>query len=169
MQSDLLQSLVRKKTGELLRTGCRYFDLGIDYPEVRFDLIGKTAGMVLFPAKGRSIIRYNLPLLMRYREAFIDATVPHEVSHLIARALHGPRIKPHGTEWKKIMKLFHASPERCHNFDTEQAEGKKLRYFDYRCDCRDHRLSAIRHNRIIQGTIYLCRHCGSQLGPVNRP
>ncbi|PUB81300.1 MAG: hypothetical protein DBP01_16645, partial [gamma proteobacterium symbiont of Ctena orbiculata] len=104
MQSDQLQSLVRKKTGELLRTGCRQFGLGIEYPEVRFDLIGKTAGMVLFPAKGRSIIRYNLPLLMRYREAFIEATVPHEVSHLIAHALHGPRIKPHGTEWKMIMK-----------------------------------------------------------------
>ncbi|MEW8026914.1 MAG: SprT-like domain-containing protein [Candidatus Thiodiazotropha sp.] len=163
MQSDSLQSRVSKKTGELLQIGCERFNLSIEYPEIRFDLNGKTAGMVLFPATGGCIIRYNLPLLAKYGEEFINATVPHEVSHLIARAVYGSRIKPHGIEWKRIMTIFHASPERCHKFDTEQAGGRKLRYFEYRCDCRDHRLSAIRHNRVIQGTVYLCRHCGSRL------
>jgi SprT protein len=163
MQSDALQSQVKQRTLELLQTGCQHLNLSVVDPEIRFDLCGKTAGMVLFPVTGSCIIRYNLPLLKRYGEAFINTTVPHEVSHLIARLRYGPRIKPHGVEWKRIMNLFHASPERCHNFNTEQAGGRKLRYFDYRCDCRNHRLSAIRHNRIMQGTVYLCKHCGSQL------
>jgi SprT protein len=163
MQSDPLQSDVINKTRELLKTGCQQLNLSIVYPEIRFDLRGKTAGMVLFTATGSCIIRYNLPLLKRYGEEFINTTVPHEVSHFIARLLYGPRIKPHGVEWQRIMDLFDASPERCHNFNTEQTGGRKLRYFDYRCDCRDHRLSAIRHNRIMQGTVYLCKHCGSKL------
>jgi SprT protein len=163
MQNDPLQSRVTNRTGELLQIGCQRLNLSIVYPEIRFDLRGKAAGMVQFPATGNRIIRYNYPLLKRYGEAFINTTVPHEVSHLIARVLYGPRIKPHGIEWKRIMNLFNASPERCHNFDTEQTGGRNMRYFDYRCDCRDHRLSAIRHNRIAQGTVYLCKHCGSQL------
>ena len=163
MQSDPLQSRVINRTRELLQTGCQHLNLCIDCPEIRFDLRGKTAGMVLFPATASCIIRYNLPLLKKYGEAFINTTVPHEVSHLIARVVYGPRIKPHGAEWKQIMNLFHASPVRCHNFNTEHAGGRKLRYFDYQCDCRDHRLSAIRHNRVLQGTVYFCNHCGSQL------
>jgi SprT protein len=163
MQSKPLQSRITNRTRELLKSGCQHLNLSIVYPEIRFDLRGKTAGMVLFRAAGNSVIRYNLPLLMRYGEEFINTTAPHEVAHLIARTLYGPRIKPHGIEWKRIMNLFNASPERCHDFDTEQTGGRKLRYFDYRCDCRDHRLSAIRHNRIMQGSVYLCKHCGSKL------
>jgi SprT protein len=163
MQSDTLQSRAINKTRELLQTGCQRLNLSMVYPEIRFDLRGKSAGMVKFPVTGNCIIRYNLPLLKRYGEAFINTTVPHEVSHLIARLRYGAQIKPHGVEWKRIMNLFDASPARCHNFNTAQAGGRKLRYFDYRCDCRDHRLSAIRHNRIMQGAVYLCKHCGSQL------
>jgi len=164
MNSWQLQSKVTERTQHLLQFAESHFNLSIEAPLIRFDLKGKTAGMILFPRRGSCTIRYNLPLLNRYGEAFINATVPHEVSHLIARTLHGPKIKPHGIEWKEIMKLFHASPNRCHNSNTEQSEGRNMRYFDYRCDCRSHQLSAIRHNRIQNGVIYLCQKCGTKLG-----
>ncbi|MCU7931782.1 MAG: SprT-like domain-containing protein [Candidatus Thiodiazotropha sp. (ex Codakia rugifera)] len=163
MNSWQLQSKVTERSGQLIQLAENYFNQTIQWPLIRFDLKGKAAGMILFPRQGSCTIRYNLPLLNRYGEAFINTTVPHEISHLIARNLHGPNIKPHGLEWKEIMKLFRASPNRCHNFNTDQAEGRNIRYFDYRCDCRSHSLSAIRHNRIQDGVIYLCQKCGTRL------
>lgn len=163
MPIERLQLLARKRTRELLHTGCLQLGLCIEPPEIRFDLSGKTAGMLLFPPNGRCAIRYNLPMLMKYGEDFINTTIPHEVSHLIARSLHGPRIRPHGSEWKRVMALFGAQPVRCHGFSTEGTGERRLRTFSYRCDCRDHSLSAIRHNRILRGRIYLCRYCGTRL------
>ncbi|MCU7848163.1 MAG: SprT-like domain-containing protein [Candidatus Thiodiazotropha sp. (ex Lucinoma kastoroae)] len=164
MNSVQLQLRVTERTQQLLQVAESYFNISIQQPLIRFNLKGKTAGMILFPRQGSCTIRYNLSLLNRYGEAFINTTVPHEISHLIARTLHGPKIKPHGIEWKEIMKRFGASPNRCHNFSTNQTEGRNMRYFDYRCDCRSHRLSAIRHNRIQDGVIYLCQKCGTRLG-----
>ena len=157
------------KTRQLLHIAEQHFNLPPSRPVILFNLTGKAAGLVIFQKNSRCKVRYNRSLLERYGHLFIEQTVPHEVAHLIARARHGPGIKPHGNEWKAVMKFFRVAPDRCHGFDTSHAATRTMRYFNYRCGCRAHRISAIRHNRILSGTTYLCRVCGSSLVSNENP
>lgn len=152
-----------EQTRLLLAEAAAHFRIDPPVPEVRFDLRGKSAGMVVFHHKRQPLIRYNQTLLQENGEAFIQRTVPHEVAHLVARELHGPSIKPHGKQWREIMAFFGADSSRCHNFPVGEHTRRRMRYFRYRCGCQNHQLSAIRHHRSLAGVSYLCRRCGSAL------
>jgi SprT protein len=157
-QSDALY-----KTHQLVASAEHHFNLPPIQPEIHFDLKGKAAGLLVIYKSGQYKIRYNNTLLEQYGDQFLAQTVPHEVAHLIAHRLYGPGIKPHGKAWRSIMKYFNTPAIRCHNYDTTNSTVRKIRYFNYRCGCRNHRISAIRHNRVLAGTTYLCRLCGSSL------
>jgi SprT protein len=157
-----LQNKVVDMTRRLIEQAERGFRVSIPAPVLRFDLTGRAAGMVVFSRTG-ALIRYNQKLLTENGDTFLDQTVPHEVAHLVARTLHGAGIRPHGPEWKLIMAFFGAPAHRCHNFTTSSLSQRRMRYFNYRCDCQDHKLSAVRHNRCRSGVTYLCRSCGSPL------
>ena len=157
------QAKALAQTHHLLCSAESHFKLRLTEPEIRFDLRGRAAGMVLFRPGRVTVIRYNHTLLNENGDAFIARTVPHEVSHLVARERYGPTIRPHGEEWREIMAFFGADTSRCHDFPVNAKNGRRMRYFDYRCGCREHRLSAIRHHRSLEGTEYLCRRCGSPL------
>lgn len=154
------------ETRRLVGLAESHFRIRLPTPDVRFNLTGRSAGMVVFPRRGPAVIRYNRQILHENGEPFIRQTVPHEVAHLVARTLHGFRIRPHGPEWAAIMRLFDAVADRCHNFSVQNLPLRRMRYFAYRCGCRDHRLSAVRHNRHQAGVRYLCRACGAPLLPV---
>ncbi|MEJ2692362.1 MAG: SprT-like domain-containing protein [Candidatus Thiodiazotropha sp.] len=158
-----LEAQTLQHTRRLINQASERFDLPIPQPEVRFDLRGRAAGMALSPSRGRGIIRYNRAMLAENGLAFIRQTVPHEVAHLVAGIVHGRQIKPHGAEWRSIMALFGADAVRCHSFPVPSHQRRNMRYFFYRCACRNHRLSATRHNRSQAGVVYLCRSCGSPL------
>ncbi|MET0028235.1 MAG: SprT-like domain-containing protein [Candidatus Thiodiazotropha sp.] len=164
MTQQDLQSRTTMKTRLLLNQAETAFALPPTRPEIRFDLTGKSAGIVVFGPGNRCVIRYNAALLSRYGQEFMDETVPHEVAHIVARRRFGQRIRPHGREWKQVMAFFQAPARRCHSFDTTQTTRRRMRYYDYRCACRDHRISAVRHNRVVSGTMtYQCRFCGTPL------
>jgi SprT protein len=163
MSGLALEQTTRARTLTLLRFAAEHFGIRLPEPEVRFDLHGKAAGMAVFYAKRKQVIRYNQRMLAENGLAFIEQTVPHEVAHLVARVIYGNRIRPHGKEWRAVMKLFNAEPVRCHNFSTPQGNRRRMRYFAYRCACSAHQLSAIRHNRTLAGATYLCRRCGTAL------
>ena len=156
-----------EQTRLLLTEAATRYGIDPPEPEVSFDLSGKTAGMVVFRHNGQTLIRYNRTLLIENGDAFIQRTVPHEVAHLMAREIFGPSIKPHGKQWREIMAFFGADNSRCHNFPLPEKERRRMRYFAYRCGCREHQLSAIRHHRILAGVSYLCRRCGSALIQVS--
>lgn len=137
-------------------------------PVIRFDLRGVTAGQLRIDQHGHCTIRYNPALLLRHGADFLARTVPHETAHFLAYRLHGRGIRPHGLEWQAIMRRLGADPTRCHDYDIEGLSARRLSYFDYHCDCRDHRLSTIRHNKVRRGTSYLCRQCGTSLRPGKR-
>jgi len=66
------------------------------------------------------------------------------------------------------MTAFGLEPSRCHEFDLAQVSTRRQRRFRYRCDCREHELSATRHNRILRGEQrYSCRKCGRELEPLD--
>ena len=158
-----LQRVAVDMTRSLLRHTAIHFVKTMPEIDVRFDLRGQAAGMAVFPAKGKPYIRYNLQLLELNRQDFLERTVPHEVAHIAAHVIYGTAIRPHGAEWAALMKLYGAESTRCHRYDTSQTSTRKLRRYTYRCSCREHQLTSIRHNRVVKGMRYLCRSCGEKL------
>jgi SprT protein len=113
---------------------------------------------------GSLVIRYNLPLAAGQPAAFVAATVPHEVAHVVTHVCHG-RVRPHGTEWRRVMAWFgFDAPARCHDFALPaNKSSRRQRRWRYRCHCREHQLSTTRHNRAQRGLSYHCRACGQPL------
>jgi len=160
---DHLRHRAERLTSKLYDLAARHFDTQLATPNVRFDLRGTSAGQVRITDRGDCLIRYNARLLERHPQAFLSQTVPHETAHLVAFSLFGPRIPPHGREWRAIMTLFGAAPERCHNYRVDGLQVRRLRRYAYRCACRTYQLTSIRHNRIRSEQIYRCRQCGQSL------
>lgn len=137
--------------------------------EVRCDLRGRSAGQLRRYADGRLVIRYNLGMALLQPQAFVRETVPHEVAHAVVWVCHGEGAKPHGTEWRAVMRHFgFDDASRCHNFATTPQPARRQRRWLYVCDCRQHELSSVRHNRARKGQTYICRSCRAALRPLRR-
>ena len=123
---------------------------------------GGISGQYLFNQRGRSagtahlqknLIKFNPILFSQNRIEFLKQVVPHEVAHIIAYQKYG-KVKPHGSEWKNIMKhIFKLEAKTTHSFNTKDVIGK---LFQYRCICTTHQLTIRRHNKILKGEKYLC-------------
>ena len=131
---------------------------------VRFDLTGRAAGMYRV-VRGQRIIRYNPYLFAKYYDENLTTTVPHEVAHYLTDAVYGSaHVKPHGHEWRTVMRMLGADASvRC-EFNLEGIPLRRYRYIRYNCRCRFHELTTIRHNRIQKKSArYYCRECSSEL------
>jgi len=166
---ERLIALARTRTLVLLDQAARHFGITAPPVEIRFDLRGRGAGQVRRQAGAVWTVRYNPLLLERHGEDFLTHTLPHEVAHVMAFRLHGAGIAPHGSEWRELMRFFGATPTRCHDYDVSDLGVRTLNRFHYRCGCRSHQLTSIRHQRIQRGQRYLCRACGQALEPVEHP
>lgn len=71
-------------------------------------------------------VRFSVPLWSRASERERYETVVHEVCHIVAGVKHHHRVKPHGAEWRALMREAGVEPRRCHNVDrtdlTRRAE-----------------------------------------------
>lgn len=167
-QDQRLQTQVVERTHELFRQADTRAGSPLIRLEVRFDLRGWAAGQARQRAGGPWVIRYNPLLLRENPEAFLTETVPHEVAHVIAFLRYGPRIRPHGAEWRAVMEGLGAAPERCHHYDLSRVPRRTHRTFPYHCGCGEHELTSIRHHRVLAGQTYLCRRCAGPLRPGRR-
>lgn len=126
-------------------------------PEISFKLRGQKAGVAHLT---ENKLRFNLQLYRANQEDFLRQTVPHEVAHMVAHQLFGPRIQPHGEEWQLIMRgVYGLVPERCHNYEVQRRV--QTRYI-YRCACTEggeFPFSSQRHRLVAQGRRYFCRRC----------
>jgi SprT protein len=163
--ATLLQARARTLTLDYLDKAASLYTRRFLIPTIGFDLQGLAAGQAILH-RDHPGIRYNAALLEQEGDAFLQRTVPHEVAHLVVYQLYGRRVRPHGREWQQLMRQFGADPARCHRFDTGATRARHFRRFDYHCACREHQLTAIRHNRIQRGTVYLCQACKRPLRPV---
>jgi len=157
---------VVSRTRQLLREAGRHFRAAMPPVAIRFDLRGCNAGMARFEPGKPPEIRYNATLLTDNPDDFLTQTVPHEVAHVVARALFGANVRPHGIEWKGLMGWFGVEPTRCHDYDVSRSQIRRLQRFPYRCACRRHWLTSIRHNRVLAGQTYYCRACKRALKPA---
>jgi len=163
----LTERQVTARTVELLQQAEEHFEMPMPQVAVHFDLSGCSAGMARFVPGKPPEIRYNALLLAENPVDFLARTVPHEVAHVVARTLFGAGIRPHGSEWKAVMNWLGADPSRCHDYDVSRAQTRRLQRFPYRCACRRHWLSSIRHKRIRAGQAYYCTACKQPLHPTD--
>ena len=138
-------------------------------PAIRFDLRGRSAGQFRSERNGICIIRYNPALLARHTEDFLRRTVPHEAAHYVVYLRHGRGVRPHGPEWERIVVELGGETTRCHDYDVQGLDARVLRSYVYQCDCGDHAITSIRHNRIARGASYICKRCGQRLRPAPEP
>jgi SprT protein len=157
------QEQIVSATDSYLRQASEKLAYSFEPIPVLFDLKGRAAGMYKVNRSQR-MIRYNPYIFARYFSENLSTTVPHEVAHYIVDVLYGMRrTQPHGKEWKNIMGLFNADASVTCNFDLHGLPTRHYQRFDYRCSCRIHELTRIRHNRILRGVRYYCRHCKEEL------
>lgn len=126
-------------------------------PAVSLRLRGLKAGVAHLT---ENKLRFNAQLYRENQEHFLRQTVAHEVAHLVAHQMFGPRIAPHGEEWQLIMRgVYGLVPERCHNYEVQHRV--QTRYI-YRCACTEggeFPFSSQRHRLVGQGRRYFCRRC----------
>lgn len=161
---SLQKTRILTATEEFLQRASELFHFRYQPLMVSFDLKGRAAGQYRVNRNGRWI-RYNPYLFARYFQNNLDNTVPHEVAHYVVDRLYGiHRVRPHGEEWKRVMRVFGASPRATASYDLTGIPVRQQQRFPYRCNCREHSLTSIRHNRIINNrAIYRCRACRSAL------
>ncbi len=142
----------------------KLLDTSFDEIPVRFDLRGRAAGMYRV-VRGQRLIRYNPYLFAKYYDENITTTVPHEVAHYLTDAVYGyANVKPHGHEWRTVMRMLGADTSVHCDFDLEGIPVRRYRRVRYTCRCRFYELTVIRHNRIQEkGARYYCPVCRSEL------
>jgi len=167
----MIEPVTPDQQRQIIRTARHYIDraadhFGVDLPTIpmHFDIRGRAAGMYCVRRRER-FIRFNPYLFAKYFEPSLHDTVPHEVAHYVTDVLHGLKnIRPHGDEWRSVMRVFGAEPKAVGDFDLDGVPVRRQRRFSYVCGCRGHALSACRHYRIQRGQArYFCRDCGDQL------
>lgn len=108
-------------------------------------------------------VRFSVPLWERASREQRDATVAHEVAHLVCDHRHrGSR--PHGAEWQAIMRSMGYAPERCHTVDRSGL----VRLYEIECVCRTHKVSRRWYNRAKKGEV-ACKHCHRLAQPRRIP
>lgn len=159
---DALQEQVTEACQTHLNRAERFFGKSLPVPRLRFDIRGRTAGQY---RSGRTKaespeLRFNPTLMTQEPKAFLAEVVPHEVAHLVAYTVYGQRIKPHGLEWQSVMRdVYGLEPRVTHTFDVPDS-GRMKHVYVCGCEGRTHRLSSIRHKRIVSHTSqYTCRYC----------
>lgn len=158
MTTDELKKACLERIDTVYRQCEAMYNKKFTRPAVSFKLVGRVAGRAFYY---RNRISLNLQLLIENGEDFVNDTPGHEAAHLIAFALHGGDIRPHGSEWREIMLDIGQNPNRCHNFKTTPARiHKKHVYF---CVCKKHEVSTTLHNRMLRGRRYICKKCGAYL------
>ncbi|MCK4509615.1 MAG: SprT-like domain-containing protein [Desulfuromonadales bacterium] len=143
-----------------------YYSIKLPDAAIDFSLRGRCAGQARVDRNGDTNLRINHQLLAENLDDFLSNTIPHEVAHLIVNwqaRKNRQRPRPHGPEWQAVMQAcFNLEPKRCHSYQTTSARIVP-RPFLYSCNCREHLLTSIMHNKISRSYQALCKACRSPL------
>jgi SprT protein len=162
-----LKSEVIEAIENYVTLGNKLFATQMRMPNADFSLRGRVGG--IYSSKTHSI-GVNMVLLAENTQDYLSQTIPHEVAHAFQRHIYGSvyygkRVMPHGNEWKRIMIKFGKDPKRCHSYDTQNAQVRRVsRDYEYVCNCGTHNVTALLHKRMqIENKKYRCRKCNTRL------
>jgi SprT protein len=158
------RKLIIADTQKYIRQAEDIFSHPFDSVNVLFNLKAQASGMFLACREHR-LIRYNPYIFAKHFDYCVSNTVPHEVAHYVMYCLYGPKgTRPHGREWKDLMRKFGAIPSRTNSLDLTGIPIRRHRRHPYTCSCMNHQISSRRHNRIRAGKArYFCRSCKGEL------
>ena len=126
-------------------------------PTVTLNQRGRIAGCARLQ---ENLLRLNSSLFAENQQEFLEVVIPHEICHLLTYKLYG-RVKPHGIEWRTLMKDLYGLPSRAtHSMDVSSVSQATI---PYQCACGPVQLTIRRHNKTLKGTQYFCRRCKTQL------
>ena len=166
--NTLRQQRVHEVTLDYIARAGRIYARTFTPVAVSFDLKGRAAGMYRVQGRNR-LIRYNPYIFAKYFDDNLATTVPHEVAHIVVHHKHSYRCKPHGYEWKRVMRDFGVEESRCHSYDTTNSTVRSrtvARNYAYKCACQTHMLTSIRHKKAMRGSIYICKRCKTSIKQV---
>lgn len=137
---------------------------------IRFDLGGVAAGQFRWQGLWRPcVIRYNPWVFAADFEYHFTDTVAHEVAHYLVHRLHGAHTRPHGPEWKQVMRTLGVIPKATGHYSLSGVPVRRQQRHSYRCACRTHQLSSTLHKRQQQGRRYACKLCRAPLAFSGEP
>lgn len=162
----------------LIETSEKFFAIAEEHfgkklrrPKYSFDLRGQTSGIAMSDS---SEIKYNLQIFMHNQEAFLARTVPHEVAHCVSVQIYGLGALGHGKYWRHVMLVVFGRTEeqstRTHSYSAGVEKTRKVENdWAYKCKCRTHNLSTVRHNKAQKkGVQYSCNFCRGVLSFVGK-
>lgn len=152
-----LMTLAKNRIADVYSIAEKKYNRKFNLPTIDFKIRGRVAGRAFYL---KNHISLNLSLLIQEGNDFISDTPGHEAAHLIAFALYGSYIAPHGTEWRNVMRSIGQEANRCHDFLVKTNNV-------YVCNCQnEHYLSTRRHNQILLGKVRVtCNTCRQVLVP----
>jgi len=126
-------------------------------------------------APSAATVQFSIPLWLRATEEERDETVVHEICHVVVaykngglQPRSGRRRRPHGAEWKAMMRKAGVEPRRCHNVDNSDLKQKRKKQERVKawCDCQVHMITKQRAGRMRNGKGYICKKCKGKLSLV---
>lgn len=149
----------------LCRAAALHFGCSDGAPPVYLDLRGRSAGQWRV-RNDRESLHFNMRLFEADPDQHLPDTVAHEVAHCIVYRCHGRGVRPHGSEWRRVMAFLGCEPRVTHRASPETL-ARVLGHHLYRCACRTHALGPQQHRRASDGERrYCCRVCGEALVPA---
>ncbi|WP_088329138.1 SprT family zinc-dependent metalloprotease [Lacimicrobium sp. SS2-24] len=157
--SSAIQQQAAARLHQAISQAEQCLGISLPIPLLRFNQRGRIAGSARLKDYE---IRLNPVLLAENTEEFMREVIPHELCHLLVwrlycRGMRTRSVKPHGKEWKTLMRdIFGLQGKACHQMDIDSVQGRQ---FDYRCECGPLKLTIRRHNNVLKGVRYICRAC----------
>jgi SprT protein len=110
-----------------------------------------------------NLIKISIPYWIHATEEERTNTIYHEICHLLAKNKYSYKIKPHGWEWRDLMRKCGQMPSRTHKVDTGFASRSRGLIL-VSCNCSEGcRVGPTVYKRIKLGVGYRCKRCKGRL------
>lgn len=153
---------IMKLVDEFYEIAARQFGCSAHTVPVSFRLRGRAAGQWRL-RQGQESLHFNERLFAADPGQHLPDTVAHEVAHSVVYRCHGRGKRPHGPEWRAVMKHLGFEPRVTHETSPEML-AQLLNHHLYHCACRSHALGPRQHQQVHHGKRdYRCRLCGERL------
>jgi SprT protein len=167
---DVLSQMERKRIVD-----CVSHNIDLAEKEFGLTLINNAPPIICFNQTGipaaryewdRNLYAFNPFIFKRNKEAFLEDTVPHEVSHHVHCVIMEdvPLVdESHGAIWQGIMAtLGHPGASEYHEYNTARVPGAPS-YFVYKCQCTTRQLALSYYKETIKGVQFNCACCNTRL------
>jgi len=100
--------------------------------------------------------------ILKLKKKHIKNIIIHEFAHYVVDHIHDFRARPHGKEWRSVMRALGAKEISATTtvMSTIQKNSNNVKCY---CKCQERYISKNRATRIKNGTKYICRDCKTKL------